>query len=868
MEQNNVRMEACGIAMLVVAIMAALALFSFNPADVDPAGIAAATGRTENLIGPVGAYSANLLLEFIGAGTLILVVTLAVFGVIFLLGKKSRIGFREVAGYVIFLLSALTLFHLMLPGRTLAGHPTGGKCGQWTGEILTSLFSVTGAVILTVGILLIALILASNLSLVNGLTNAWRFLGNFFTRTLPNLFRSGNEDLSVAKINADGSGALATAAANRRSTEALVAGAGNSAGAAVVLESVAGKSIDMGINDQGWSFEGMEDSGNDLDAESEQKVVGKKGLKSIFTIRRNKEKKKNKAKGRSNGEGDGTDEEFWAALSSSGGGGGAGTSKKASKATAASAAASSDSDLKTIVPSYSLPDVAILDSPPDSQFIVDERELQETGRKLEEKLADYGVTGKVVAIKPGPVITMFEFQPTSGIKISKIAGLSDDLAMALAAVRVRIVAPIPGRPVVGIEVPNAHRETVYLREMLASQAFVKSKARLPLALGKDIVGNAIIEDLAKMPHLLVAGSTGSGKSVAVNGMLISLLYKYGPEELRLILVDPKMLEFSMYDGIPHLLLPVVTDPKKAAIALKWAVDEMERRYAKMAEVGVRSLLDYNRWAEKRQKEKNKAVDTGEDALATSNLAATDMLRADDLNGTELGEYNTGDHAKSYDDDKPFPYIVVVIDEFCDLMMVAPKDVEHAVMRLAQKARAAGLHVVLATQRPSVDVITGTIKANFPSRMAFRVAQKEDSRTVLGTNGAENLLGNGDMLFLRAGANLERLHGPFVSDDEVKAVVKFLKTQGAPDYDLDILKVPDEDGQESATSGNGDDYDELWDEAIAIVAERRIASASMLQRRLSIGFNRAARMIEVMEKEGIVGPGDGAKPREVLIPPVP
>ena len=503
-----------------------------------------------------------------------------------------------------------------------------------------------------------------------------------------------------------------------------------------------------------------------------------------------------------------------------------------------------------IVPSgtYRQPPLSLLDHDGEKAKPVDKEALMMNARLLEKKLQDFGVEGEVAEVKPGPVVTMYEFAPAPGVKVSKIAGLSDDLSMALKAQSIRIVAPIPGRGVVGIEIPNRDRETVYLKEIFAADEFQRSGGRLPLALGKDIFGHTVVGDLARMPHLLVAGATGTGKSVSINAMILSLLYRADPRDVRLIMIDPKMLELSMYEGIPHLLLPVVTSPKKAALALNWAVREMERRYRLMADKGVRNIEGYNR-----KLVKDEEAHKGRRAAGGGVLSGEDHLPE-----IETIEDDTLEHGH-------LPYIVVIVDELADLMMVAGREVEESIARLAQMARAAGIHLILATQRPSVDVITGLIKANLPTRISFRVFSRIDSRTILDSMGAETLLGNGDMLFIPPGSGvLQRVHGAFVSEIEVQRVVEFLKKQGTPDYDKSILAAP------AATAGSGDEdeegYDEKWDEALAIIAETRQASISMLQRRLRLGYNRAARMIEKMESEGIVGPSDGtSRPREVFIP---
>ncbi|EJF97706.1 DNA translocase FtsK [Bartonella taylorii] len=468
--------------------------------------------------------------------------------------------------------------------------------------------------------------------------------------------------------------------------------------------------------------------------------------------------------------------------------------------------------------------------------------LRANSQELEGVLLDFGVKGKIIDARPGPVVTLYEFEPAAGIKSSRIIGLADDIARSMRAISAR-VAVVPGRNVIGIELPNATREMVYLREILQAQEFVESKAKLGLALGKTIGGETVIADLAKMPHLLVAGTTGSGKSVAINTMILSLLYRMTPDQCRLIMVDPKMLELSVYDGIPHLLTPVVTDPKKAVIALKWAVREMEERYSKMSKVGVRNIDGFNA----RLKEAENQGET---------ITRTVQVGFDHETGEPLYETETLDLS-------PMPYIVVIIDEMADLMMVAGKDIEGAVQRLAQMARAAGIHVIMATQRPSVDVITGTIKANFPTRISFSVSSKIDSRTILGEQGAEQLLGQGDMLFMMGGGRIQRVHGPFVADDEVEQVVVHLKAQARPDYLETITQdISENDTDTSLISPSADDP---YSQAVAVVLRDRKASTSYIQRRLGIGYNRAASLIERMEEEGIISPANHAGKREILVP---
>lgn len=498
---------------------------------------------------------------------------------------------------------------------------------------------------------------------------------------------------------------------------------------------------------------------------------------------------------------------------------------------------------------YELPPLSLLSAPTKVQGMqLSDEALEENARMLESVLDDYGVKGEITAVRPGPVVTMYELEPAPGLKASRVIGLADDIARSMSALSAR-VSTVPGRSVIGIELPNAHREKVVLREILSARDFGDSQMRLPLALGKDIGGEPVVANLAKMPHLLIAGTTGSGKSVAINTMILSLLYKLTPEECRLIMIDPKMLELSVYDGIPHLLSPVVTDPKKAVVALKWVVGEMEERYRKMSKMGVRNIEGYNgrvREALSKNEMFKRTIQTGFDE--------------------ETGDpvFETEEFAP-----QPFPYIVVIVDEMADLMMVAGKEIEACIQRLAQMARASGIHLIMATQRPSVDVITGTIKANFPTRISFQVTSKIDSRTILGEQGAEQLLGAGDMLYMGNGAKITRIHGPFVSDEEVEEIVNHLKSFGPPVYMSGVVEGPEEDAASDIDMvlglGSGEASDDaLYDQAVAIVARDRKCSTSYIQRKLGIGYNKAARLVEQMEEEGVVTRANHVGKREILV----
>lgn len=512
---------------------------------------------------------------------------------------------------------------------------------------------------------------------------------------------------------------------------------------------------------------------------------------------------------------------------------------------------------------YDLPDINLLSRGKPCEQAEDDEELRDKSRTIESKLKDFGIMGRVTHVHPGPVVTLFEFEPAAGVKVGRITAYGDDLAMALRASSIRIIAPIPRRGTVGIEVPNKQREIVALRDVIEADAFQSPESLLTVAVGKDTVGEPVVADIAKMPHLLMAGATGTGKSVCINSILISLLYRGSPKDLGLILVDPKILELSVYEGIPHLRVPVVTNPRQAKAVLQWAVNEMNRRYRLLQKYGVRSIDGYNKIVRGEIKpEEIPSRLTGEAPEEVEEDLAP--LPEPEEGEAEQAEIKLGEKLE------PLAKIVIVIDELADLMLAAGRDIEELITRLAQKARASGIHLILATQRPSVDVITGTIKANFPTRVSFRVSSKYDSRTILDAIGSEKLLGMGDMLFMVPGAEaVRRVHGAYVSDEEVNRVVAAIKAKATPRYDEEIMAVCEKALEEENKEAQGgeageEDYDSLYDAAVELVSAKGVASTSMIQRAFRIGYNRAARIMEMMEREGLVGPADGAKPREVIV----
>lgn len=862
--------EAVGLFLVLGSIAVFLALVSFDIADLDAA-------EPGNLIGPLGVWLASNLLFVFGLASFFLNLVVAYLGLNLLVGRPIEWRISYAFGQILFVLSAAILSHLFLVDFIILGHIPGGLLGEVVAEGLRGVVGTVGTALVGLGALVYALMLAWTVS-VGGLVrwmiaqmhrgvayvrHQWRVNQEFRARLADERVNSRQERDVVSEVKA----------------HALVEGTPLVPDAYEFeqgLEEEVEKKLSAKLRKLARSEKpkGKKVEAVEAEATPAQETASTETIREKISAEIERDSHWELGEVISSPEPKVDDEER------------ATPTAEVEPAQVEEAYDVSDSDIVDLVVPEVLPRVDLDFGPqiveseaarkarerrdqlqdsrsfrplrkgdyelPSPQFLnfersgepaVDPEQLRMMAAQIEKTLADFKVDGQIVEICPGPVITMFEFSPGPGLKISKIAGLQDDLAMALSAHSVRILAPIPGKGVVGIEVPNPTRDTVYLKEVITDEVFSSNKKmELPLALGFDTEGGPIVADLAKMPHLLVAGATGAGKSVAVNTMIVSLLYKHTPDDVRFLMVDPKMLEFSIYADIPHLLLPVVTDPKQATVALNWAVQEMERRYQKLSEMGVRNIKGYNDKVERMTKQAEIDQLDGKDDSEALRLLAPDA---------------TGKPAHVR-----LPYIVVIIDEFADLMMTAAKDVETAVARLAQKARAAGIHLILATQRPSTDVITGLIKANFPTRIALRVTSKTDSRVILDSNGAENLLGNGDMLFVPPGSsNLTRVHGAFVSENEIDQIVKFLKDQGKPVYDESIL-VSDEDENQSILDNM--QRDEYYEEAVRLVVESRQASISMIQRRLQVGYNRAARMVEMMELEGLVSAPNGAKPREVIV----
>ena len=802
--------EAVAVVLMCTGMMSILALGSFHPRDISLN--ASGAPEVRNLIGPAGALWADLLLQGLGFGSYALAAGMLLASWRAFFGRRVMPGLREAAGTILLVGAGGALASLLWRGGERP-FPAGGLLGDLAAQFLREHFATLGALILASALCLLAAILTAD-GILWGL--GWRGLGAIhsafdhtlaaFTATRPlwrrihawwrkrmaqppaprldHTFDAPNRPRRATRVrrqDAQSDPAMDDADASAATPEAInrLRRAGANSDATPDVPEVAVTAPDVTIHAPvGMTTPPVARSKKPKTSVEPQIVNVRPDLDPTAVERAAQE------------------------------------------------------PVQAARREFELPPVSLLDFEVAVRAPIDPALLRDNATRLTKTLKDYGIDGHVREIRPGPVVTMYEYVPGPGIKLSKIASLADDLAMSMEALRVRIVAPIPGKGAVGIEIPNEGRETVYLKEIIANDAFRKAKSCLTMALGKDIEGASYVADLSRMPHLLVAGATGAGKSVSVNAMIMSILFKATPDEVRMIMVDPKMLELSVYEGIPHLLLPVVTDPKKAALALRWAVEEMERRYELLSETGVRGIDGYNEKIRAAQARGQKVTVPSKDGTDTPQVC------------------------------EPMPYLMVIVDELADLMMVASREVESSIMRLAQMARASGIHLILATQRPSVDVLTGVIKANFPTRIAFQVASRHDSRTIIDSNGAEHLLGRGDMLYLSPGAGgLTRVHGAYVSDAEIERAVKFVRDQRAPSYDESILQPRDD---EADTDGPPEPHDEMYDQAVAIVAETRQASISMIQRRLRIGYNRAARMVERMETEGIVGPADGAKPRDVLV----
>ncbi len=782
----TIKNELLGVVFLALGVFFGLSLVSYDPAD--PAlNVISSVKTINNLGGFVGAYTASILYFTFGISSYFLCAVIFLVSFMQFVGRDIRLNWKEAIAYALLLTSVAAIFYIRFETIHIHNQPieAGGIFGALLGEILKRWLGHAGAYIITTTIALLTLLYTTHLSVVT----IARFVKNVTVASLEWLV-----SFSTVRLEQTRKWAVKTAP--------------------IVRNWITKKSVK--INTRRPSFAkgtaGVSIPQPNLNADA----IGANYPASLAAA-------------------PAADGERKAPGASPKPEGSAGPKIFERADSKPARIRDTQLELARMSKNYVFPPTSLLDSPEQTIAAVDEGALKRNSILLEKKLMDYGVEGRVTEIHPGPVITMYEFEPAPGVKVGKIVNLEDDLSVTMGGRSVRIVAHLPGKAAIGIEIPNHEREIVWLKDIVSDPKFRKSNSRITFALGKNIEGHPVATDLAKMPHLLVAGATGSGKSVAINTMIVSMLYKATPEEVRMILIDPKMLELPIYDGIPHLLLPVVTKPRKAVLALQWAVSEMERRYTVLADAEVRNIAGYN------------------DKLDKGGLKLTSVEEAARIHAENKEIVcHTG----------KLPYIVIIIDELADLMMLAPKDMEENITRLAQMARASGIHLILATQRPSVDVITGLIKANFPARMTFKVSGQHDSRTIIDTVGAEKLLGMGDMLFMPPNtSDILRLHGAFVTEVEITRIVAHIKEQGKPVYDESI--VAERGIGENGLPGDDGEYDELYDVAVKLVAETKQASISMIQRRFRIGYNRAARLVEKMESEGVVGPADGAKPREVL-----
>lgn len=790
------RRDIFAIIFLALGIFLALCLLSFSPTD--PAiNAASSVDHVKNLGGIVGAYLADLLFTTFGISAYLTSAACFLIAFLQISGHPVRVRVREVLFYALTVVFAASLIHLKFEVIDIRGNhiPGGGILGGLLGTILSHYLNKPGAYVISVSGFILFFLLATKLSIITVVKKSKKFFIMSFVRLWH----------GVRWIALNGSSGIKAGAVTTWNFL-------KSQFKSIFSRSAKPRQPKICLADRAEAK---------ANAEKKSKII------SLAPIR--------KARGALDGQETTAEEGIDETASQRNVSGYPGP--KILKRADTKTKRASDEQLKfqkMNLEGYEPPPLSLLDAEERKKVDVDEETLKKNSLLLERKLMDFGVEGKVIAIHPGPVITMYEFEPSRGTKINKIVNLQDDLSLALSGRSVRIIPHLPGKAAVGIEVPNGEREIVWLKEIIGSPQFAKVNSKLPLVLGSSTAGHSMVSDITKLPHLLIAGATGSGKSVAINSIIVSILYRSSPADVRMILVDPKMLELSIYDGIPHLLLPVVTRAKPAVQAMRWAIREMERRYRLMADAGTRNILGYN------DKIKKGLIEI------VSPEKANEMLVQSPEAPAHTGE---------------IPYIVIVIDELADLMMTATQDMEECITRLAQMARAAGIHLILATQRPSVDVITGLIKANFPARIAFKVTAKHDSRTILDGMGAETLLGMGDMLFMTPqGGNLIRIHGSYITDSDIARVVSHIKEQGQPIYDESILKEPEKTG---AFGEDDEEEDELYDQALRLVAETKQASISMVQRKLRIGYNRAARMIERMESDGVVGPADGSKPRQVF-----
>jgi DNA segregation ATPase FtsK/SpoIIIE, S-DNA-T family len=878
-----------GLALLALSVLALVAL---STESVGP--------KVANAAGPVGHALAALLSGWLGVCAAAIPVAGFYASGALLVGARGRRRWAQAASVAVLLLCVAVLAELFA-GSPRALHPPGGAIGVWLAAGLTDWFSVVGTLIVVAAVGCAALLVATRFALLRWLTSAGRSLGALGAhaqRLFAALVSAKQRALEARRLTrAEAKLEEAAFLAQLEADDEELADAEREAGEA---EAVADEAMRLHRAAEADQLRAPPSAPRPTDPAWAASLASGVGVPTEETPGRRRRRADAVSPAEAASAPEPVLEEAPPLAPTR-------TPLIVEPKAPPKPTARKDQELFEFVGGrtrFTLPPLDVLTCDRKERTALDKEVFLSTAAKLRAKLADFGIDGEVVEIRPGPVVTMYEFLPGPGIKVSKIASLADDLAMAMEAMRVRIVAPIPGKGVVGIEVPNRDRETVYLREIVEQDVFQRSASKLTMALGKDIEGMPYVFDLARAPHLLIAGTTGSGKSVAVNAMIMSILLKATPEEVRFLMVDPKMLELSVYEGIPHLLLPVVTDPKKAALALRWAVEEMERRYTLLAEAGVRNIAGFNKLVEAAGGDARallQAKETEAQAKKSARPASTLIVdvadgeseeqalsrtRAESL-GVPMPHESPEDLRSSLDaemggpDEAPLegaaggaaprelrklPYLVVIIDELADLMMVASREVETSIARLAQMARAAGIHLLVATQRPSTDVVTGVIKANFPTRITFMLRTKPDSMTILGTTGAEALLGMGDMLLMPpTSAHLTRVHGAFVSEPEIKAAVDHLKAQGKPVYDESILRVREEDAADGALEDELSD--ELYDQALATVGDMRQVSISMLQRKMRIGYNRAARMIERMERDGIVGPADGAKPREVFLRPL-